>query len=172
LGQQSVLLLFNRQSSINNRQPENNNQFRSAPMCERFSLKGIRGRLFLLLLIVFVSFLLVEAFLYYRRFETRKVEELQANLEMARAVARNFETFIQALVQNELLIGLALTASQSITERDRNRILDEFQADNPTVRSAFWMNDQGLVIASSLRSYVGFNLSDRSFFQKVKEGRK
>jgi len=56
-------------------------------MTKNFALRGIRSRLFLLLLIVLVSVLLVEAFIYYRRFETRKSEELQANLEVARFVA-------------------------------------------------------------------------------------
>ncbi len=141
-------------------------------MLKAFSFRGIRGKLLLLLLVVLLPILLIEAFVYYQRFETRKSEELRANLELARAVAKNFDIFVQDLVHTELVVGLALTASQQITESDRNRILDESQAENPAVRSIFWMNDQGLVIASSLRSYVGFNLSDRSFFQRVKEGQK
>jgi PAS domain S-box-containing protein len=140
-------------------------------MTKNLSLNGIRGRLFLLLLIVLVSVLLVEVFVYYRRFETQKSEELQANLEMARALAKNFETFILDIVHSELLIGLALITSQPISDGDRIGILDKFQADNPPLRGAFWMNDQGLVITSNIRSYIGFNLSDRSFFQRVKEGR-
>ena len=136
------------------------------------SLNGIRGRLLLLLLIVLIPVLLIEAFTFYRRFESRKFEEFRANLEVARGAAKSFDTFIQDLVHSELVIGLALTPSQPVTGRDRNRILDQFQADHPAVRSIFWMSAHGLVIASSLRSYVGYDLGDRSFFQKVKEGRK
>ena len=141
-------------------------------MSKTFSLNGIRGRLLLLLLIVLIPVLLIEAFTFYRRFESRKFEEFRANLEVARGAAKSFDTFIQDLVHSELVIGLALTPSQPVTGRDRNRILDQFQADHPAVRSIFWMSAHGLVIASSLRSYVGYDLGDRSFFQKVKEGRK
>ncbi len=96
-------------------------------MPKTFPLKGIRGRLLLLFLIVLVSVLLVEAFIYYRRFETRKSEELQSNLEVARAVAKNFDTFVQDIVHSKLVIGLALTAFQPMTDRDRNHILDNLK---------------------------------------------
>jgi PAS domain S-box-containing protein len=138
-------------------------------MQKLFSLKGIRGKLLLLLLIVLLPALLIEAFVFYRWFEARKSVELQANLEVARAVGRTFDAFLQGLIHNELTVGLALTASHPMTDEDRDRMLDTFKADNPAVRSIFWMNPEGIVLASSLRSYIGFNFSDRSYFQKVKK---
>jgi PAS domain S-box-containing protein len=140
-------------------------------MSRTFPLKSIRGRLVLLLLIVLIPVVLIEVFLYYRRFETRKAEELQANLEMARAIAKSFETFVQDLVRSELVAGLALTGSQPITDRDRNHILDTFQSDNPAVRSVFWVNPAGSIVASSLRTYIHFDVSDRSFVQEIIAGR-
>jgi PAS domain S-box-containing protein len=136
----------------------------------RYSEMGIRKRVFLPLIVVFVPLLLLEAFIYFQWFRVHKETEVQANLELARAVAKNFEAFLQGLIRNELAVGLALTASQPMTERDRDRLLDTFKARNPEFRSIFWMNPDGAVIASSLRSYIGFDLSDRSFFQKVKHG--
>jgi PAS domain S-box-containing protein len=140
-------------------------------MSKKFPLRGIRGRLLLLLLIVLVPVLFIEVFIYYQRFETRKSEELQANLEMARAVAKNFDTFVLDIVHGELVIGLALTSSQPMTDRDQNRILDNFQTDNPAVRSCFWVNPGGLIVASSLRAYIGFDVSDRSFVKEIITGR-
>jgi hypothetical protein len=67
-------------------------------MSKPFSLNGIRGRLLLLLLIVLIPVLLIEAFTFYRSFESRKSEEFQANLEVARGAAKSFDTFIQDLV--------------------------------------------------------------------------
>jgi PAS domain S-box-containing protein len=132
---------------------------------------GIRKRVFLLLPIVFVPLLLLEAFTFYEWYQDRLAAEIQANLELARAVAKNFETFLQDVVHSEMAVGLALTSSGSMTNQDRDRLLDAFQPVNPALRSIFWMNTDGLVVSSSLRSYIGFNLSDRSFFQEVKEGR-
>jgi PAS domain S-box-containing protein len=141
----------------------------AAAMQTPFFLKGIRGKLFLPFLVVLVPALLIETFVFYRWFEARKSEELQANLEVARAVAHTFDAFLQGLIDNELTVGLALVASHPMTDQDRDRMLDAFKANNPAVRSIFWMNSEGTVIASSLRSYIGFNLSDRSYFQKVKK---
>jgi PAS domain S-box-containing protein len=143
------------------------------PMKNPFSLRSemaIKKRVFLLLLIVFVPFLLLEVHVFYNWFQKRKGMEMQANLELARAVAINFETFLQGLIRDELALGLALTGSQPLSDKDRDRILDALAADNPAIRGIFLMNPAGVVIASSLRSYIGFNLADRSFFQNVAEG--
>ncbi len=136
-----------------------------------FPLRGIRGRLILLLLIVLIPILLIETFVYYRTFEARKSEELRANLEVARAVAKNFDTFVQDIARSELVIGLALTASRPITDGDRNRILDNFEADNPAVRSVFWVDPDGFIVASALRSYIGLDVSDRAYFKEIIAGR-
>ena len=124
-------------------------------MPKTFPFRGIRDRLILLLVIVLVPVLLIQAFIHRRTFETRMSEELRANLEVARAVAKNFDTLIQDNFHSELVVGLALTASRPITEWDRNRILDDFQADNPAIRSVFWVDPDGLIVASSLRTYIG-----------------
>jgi hypothetical protein len=74
------------------------------------SATGIRKRVFLLLLAVFIPLLLLQAFTFYRWYQTRKATEMQANLELARAVGKNFETFLRGLVRSEEGVGLALAA--------------------------------------------------------------
>jgi PAS domain S-box-containing protein len=131
---------------------------------------GIRKRVFFVLIITLVPFLLLETFVFLRWFQARREMEMQANLELARAVAKNFETFLQGLVRDELAVGMVLTASRPFPDQERDRMLDRLQADNPAVRSIFWLNSDGRVIASSLRSYIGFNFNDRSYFRNVIEG--
>lgn len=128
---------------------------------------GIRERVFALLLIIFIPFLLLEIQVYSKWFQERKEFEKQANLELARSVAKNFETFLQGVVSDELAVGLAITASRSMTVQDRDRLLDELKAGNPAVRSIFWIDAEGRVEASSLRDYIGFDLQERSFFRSV-----
>ncbi len=139
-------------------------------MVRTFSLQGIQGRLFLLIVIVLIPLLLLEAIMYYARFEGRKTEELQANLELARAFAKHFETFLQGLLRNELAVGLSLAGSRPMTEPGRNRLLDRFQAGTPGIHSVFWLDPSGVVTGSSLRSSIGLNLNELSFFKKVKGG--
>jgi len=132
---------------------------------------SIRNRLILLLLIVLLPVLVMEGVVFYHRYETRLTEEFQSNLEIARAFGKSFESFYQNLIRAELIVGLALTADPSLELQDQNRILDAFQADYPSIRSLFWINKQGIIVASSLRSYIGFDISDRSFYREVIAGR-
>jgi hypothetical protein len=125
------------------------------PMKNPFNIRSemaLKKRVLLLLLIVFVPFLLLETHVFYNWFQTRKDLEMQANLELARAVAVNFETFLQGLIRDELAIGLALTGSQSVLDKDRDRMLDKLAGDNPYIHGLNWINPSGVVISSSLRS--------------------
>ncbi len=72
--------------------------------------KSIQGNLiFLLLLLLLIPTILIQAYIYHERFQTRRAKELEANLEVARATARSFEIFLRDVVRSELVIGLALT---------------------------------------------------------------
>ncbi len=133
--------------------------------------KSIRNRLLQLLLIVLLPVLIMEGVVFYHRYETRLTEEFQYNLEIARAFGKTFESFYQNLIRAELIVGLALTADPSLNLQDQNRILDAFQADYPSIRSFFWIDKQGIIVASSLRSDIGFDISDRSFYREVIAGR-
>ncbi len=133
-------------------------------------LQSIQGRLILLVCTLLIPTLLIQTYIYYDRFQTRRAEELQSNLEMGRAVASAFETFTMDIVHSELVMGRALIIP-SLTDADRTNILTEFRADNPAIRVAFWMNPHGLVIASDQSEYIGYDLSDRSYCIEIFSGR-
>jgi hypothetical protein len=69
----------------------------------------IQMRLFLLLLVALLPILLIQAYLYYERLETRRAEELQANLDLARAVGLAFNGLVQDILHTELAIGIAIS---------------------------------------------------------------
>jgi signal transduction histidine kinase len=140
-------------------------------MLKPFPFLGIRSRLILLLLIILVPLLLIETFISHRTYKARESEELRANVELARAVARSFDTFISNILHSQWVIGRVLTMDTPISARDRDRILDDFAADNPVIRSVFWVDPGGQIVASSLRTYIGFDVSDRSFVKDVIAGR-
>ena len=131
---------------------------------------GIRRRMYLLLLVVFIPLILLEAFIYSNWFEIRKRTEMQANLELARAVAKSFEAFLDGLVRNELSVGLALTASRPMSSSEGDRVLDTIRMDNPAVHTIFLLSPTGKVLASSLKPFVGFDLKERSFYRRIIEG--
>jgi PAS domain S-box-containing protein len=131
---------------------------------------SIQSRLILLLLFILVPVLAIQAYMYYESYQARRTSELQANLEIARVVAKAFESFVQDVLHQELAIGLAITSSQPMTSGDITRIL-EASRDNVAVRDFSWMNLKGDVIYSGNPAMVGNNYSDRSYFYEVANGR-
>ena len=104
--------------------------------------RSIQSRLILLLLFILIPVLAIQAYMYYDSYQTRRASELQANLEIARAVAKTFESFVQDVLHQELVIGLAITSSQPMTSEDITRLLDSSQ-DYVAVRDFTWMNPKG-----------------------------
>ncbi len=133
--------------------------------------KTVQGNLIFLLLLLLVPTTLIQAYIYHERVQTRRAKELETNLEVARATAGSFEIFLQGIVHGEGVIGSALSGSQPIHDRDRDRILHQFQADNPALRSVLWVDPGGRVIASSHKPTSGVNVGEFSYFQKILAGR-
>jgi PAS domain S-box-containing protein len=131
---------------------------------------GIQRRLIILLIAVLLPILGSQAFVYYDRLETRKSEELKANMEMARAMGVAFEAFVQQILHQELAIGLAATTA-SLSPTDLTRLLGRSQQDFPAVSYYNWVSPEGRVLASSRPEGVGIDGSDRGYFKEIVAGR-
>lgn len=139
---------------------------------EQGFLRRIQGKFLLLLLLPLVPLLVIQGFLYHQHFESRRFDELQANLEMARAVARSFETFIQDVLQQELSIGLALSASQpALSPEEQRRLLAWSTMEHPAIWNFCWVNLNGTVVAASKAEIVGTNLKEYHFIEELLAGR-
>jgi len=132
--------------------------------------RTIQGKLIFLLLVLFVPTLLIQVYIYHDRFETRRAEELQANLEIARAVAKAFETFVLDVLHQDYAIGLALTSSRLTTE-EQNQILDKNRAIHPAVSSFSYVDPEGFFVAASFRDSIGMNVRDRKYIEDILAGR-
>ncbi len=124
----------------------------------------------MLLLFILIPVLAVQAFIYYDSYQARLAGELQANLEIARAVANTFSSFVEDVTHHELVIGLAITSSQPMASQDITRLLTPSQGD-VAVRDYTWMNPAGDAIYSGNPEVVGRNYSDRSYFREIANGR-
>ena len=141
------------------------------PVLKKRFLLSIQGKLILLLAILIIPNLFILTYMCYDRFQSRRVEELQANLELARAVSMNFETFFQDILIDELLIGTALTSSQPLLNQDQNRILAKARTMRSTFRQLFWVNPAGRILAATDPESIGTDLTERSYFQEIPAGR-
>ncbi|MCL5025757.1 MAG: PAS domain S-box protein [Chloroflexi bacterium] len=136
----------------------------------RFPPESIRGTLILLLLVVLVPVLLTQVWIYNDWLETRRATELQANLELARAVADGFGAYMEGVLRQELAIGIALTASPPPPANTVNRLLAESVQQYPALRNLGWVDLRGRVIASSAPEMVSVEIGDRPYFQEIISG--
>jgi hypothetical protein len=135
------------------------------------AFSSVQGRLVSLLLLVLVPILVAQAYFSYDRYQSRRRVESVANLELARATAKAFDTFVQDVLHQELAIGLAFTSSQTLSEKEKSRILFENQAGNPAIWHFFWDNPAGIVMAATGSQFIGMDISDREFYREIVAGK-
>lgn len=138
---------------------------------ERLAPRSVRATLLFLLFVVLIPVLLLQAGLYYQRFEIRYRRELEANLELARAVAATFDAFLQDVLHQESAIGLALTLPRTLSTTEINQFLWANAQEYPAIRDFHWVDSQGRVVASSSPITLGLDLSDRPFIREIQAGR-
>lgn len=118
------------------------------PGRRRFGPDTVGGLVVLLLLVVLLPLLVVQAAVYGQRLETRRDEELKANVEVARATAGAFAAQIRALLREELALGLAFTSPAFDPDRAA-AVLATVVGDYRSVESMSWWTPSGEVVASS-----------------------
>jgi hypothetical protein len=79
-------------------------------------LNTIKNRLLLLVGVVLLPTLLIQAVIYKDRYELRRSDELQANMEVARGISMAFEAFVKDVLHQELLIGQAIASGKLFSE--------------------------------------------------------
>lgn len=134
---------------------------------KRFQRIGVQTSLIFLLLLVLVPVIAVQVVVRYREFRGERRQELQANLEIARAVAETLDALVDDVLHQELAIGMAITSLSQIPSERIHSILDASQAEYSAVSSISWVTPEGRTAASSLDSAVGLNIADRPYFQAI-----
>jgi PAS domain-containing protein len=135
------------------------------------SAMSIRHRFYILFAIILGSICILEASIFYSWYQARQDQELKSNLELARAVAKTFQTWSHNLIGELLLAGQAFSALPNDSVAERNRLLQTIHANIRAARSVAWMSLEGKVISSTVGSNIGHDLKDRSYFSEVSKGR-
>ena len=133
--------------------------------------RTIPGTLLLLVIVVLVPALLIQMLIYYSSFERQRAEELEANLELARAVSATFDAHVGDVLRQELAVGLALSGPQPLTAEQANQFLAANAAQQPSIRRLNWLDPRGRVVASSEPTATGVDVGDRPYFQEIVQGR-
>lgn len=133
--------------------------------------QSFRCKIMLLLLILLIPTFIIQAYVYYDRYQARLSEELQSNLELARAVATTFEAFLQDVLNQEAIIGFGLT-SLHLSPDEQEALLARSLKEYPSVWGFAWINPQGVFAAATNADVVGVDASQRRYIQEITlEGR-
>ncbi|MBI5442403.1 MAG: HAMP domain-containing protein, partial [Deltaproteobacteria bacterium] len=140
------------------------------PLPKLFRRQTLKGTLTLLLLLILVPVLAVQAGIYWNWYRTQKQREIEANLEMARAVAGTFDEYLHGLLRQEKAIGLAFASLRPMTSEQMTRYLGSVARSYPAVRSLGWISPEGTVLAATEPKTIGADLRDRSHVARILSG--
>ena len=135
----------------------------------RLLLGSVQRIQLFLLMVVLVPVLFYQSCHYYTMFQARSAQELQANLELARAVAANFQAYVRDAIYDEAAIGLAITMPQPLPPEQVKRLLMSSAREHPSVCYYRWVDPQGRVVASS-RSEADVDVGSDPHFQRIVAG--
>jgi PAS domain S-box-containing protein len=136
----------------------------------RGAFLSIQANLIGLILLVLVPILLTQAYFLYGRYQYRKGLEIQANLEVARAVAKTFDAFVRSILHQQLVIGSALIRSP-MTPEAMSRFFGTLQDEGGIINDCGWVSPEGRVVASKVPESTGFDISDHPYFQAILSGK-
>src|SRR6185437_12719507 len=131
---------------------------------------NIQRTLLFLLLVVLIPVLITQAVVSRFRLQTRRAQEIQSNLELARSVAGIFDAYVHDVLHQESAVGLELTSSPALSPAQMNQILAPNVQEYPSVRGFGWVNSAGKVVASSNPDVVGMDVTGLDFFSQIASG--
>jgi PAS domain S-box-containing protein len=117
--------------------------------------RGIGGRLALLVLVVLVPLLLLHVAERYQDYREERASALESNLEMARAVAAVFGSYVRDVRRQEEAVGEALLLLRPFSPQQGHDYLVEAARHDAAMASLSWADAGGRVIASTSHSLIG-----------------
>jgi signal transduction histidine kinase len=135
---------------------------------ERWWPNHLRGRLTALVLVALVPMLIAQATVFAYWYRTQKYTELEASVEMARALGSFCDRYLTDLAHTEATLG------EVVLQLDPARasgLLASRASEYPGVNSFSWVDPRGIVLISSRSEGKGVSVADREYFQEILKGK-
>ena len=132
--------------------------------------RGIRARLFLLIILTLLPITLLLGWSSWQRYEALRRTELLTELEVAQGVATTFATYINGVREQLHVTGQAILAFSPITAKRVQGLLTEGVEHFSAIRNLSWVAPGGSIVASSMPALVGRKLTARPYFQELLAG--
>ncbi|MGQ9682999.1 MAG: hypothetical protein ACUVX9_10710 [Anaerolineae bacterium] len=130
----------------------------------------VRRVLLLLLLAVLLPILIAEAILSVNLLRDWRTQQLQGNLENARAVAGAQSAFVADLQREELVLGVAIGPPQPLPAAEANQLLAVVADRLDAVSTISFVSAEGVVTASSDPATIGTDLAGTDYVQALTGG--
>jgi two-component sensor histidine kinase/PAS domain-containing protein len=131
---------------------------------------SIGALLLLRLLIVLAPIILLQTWVYRHEYDARREVEIQANLEVTRAVAASFDAFVADLRHAANGAGKALIYLAPFPRDRATSYMMQIKEIYPAVASVSWLQPNGLVFASSDNKLVNTHWDNPSLLQSILHG--
>lgn len=123
-----------------------------------------------LVLTMLVPVLVLLIGIYGVWYATSMTETREANLELARAVAAAFDASVQDLHRQQHTLERALGMLKGAPPAEINRLLAASAEQYRALRAIHWVDDRGVVIASSDPNSVGSSVASYEFYKRLEGG--
>ena len=124
----------------------------------------------MLIFSVLIPVLIIQTIIYVDRFETRRSDEEQANLQVARGVAETFDQFVQNILDQELSIGLMLASMDNPSPEMLQSVFKKITRENAIIRNIGWTDLNGKILYFSDTPILKMDISNSAPFQKIIHG--
>jgi len=130
-----------------------------------WTFRTLRGRLAALMTSVLLTFIIVQLVVYVFWYRARATGEVQANLELARAVSMAFQSLVNDVARQEMTLAEAIVAGAS--PELLARLLRQNASAFSDVMAFYQIDPEGRIVLSSEPLAVGIDVRDRDYFQKA-----
>lgn len=131
---------------------------------------SIRGKLFALLLIVFVPFVILQIISLISQYHEIIDVEFKANQDYAQAISTAFTNYIDGLWNSEFTLGQAMVSNPSIDSDKIEQYMNDALVSQTAVVRYSWVDTNGVVTASTYKGGKGISLADEECIQHIING--
>ena len=138
----------------------------------RWSFPGSMPRaLLLVVLAALVPLLAAQGAICWAWLQSRKQDEIQANLEVARGVSAIFHAFLGDIHRQAWAVGSAVVELSPDPTEHVNHYLRECRKEYVSVQSWSWVGPDGKIVASSDPDAIGRDIAAQAYYREVILGR-
>ncbi len=123
-----------------------------------------------IMLAALIPILLLQSAIYVFWYQTRIQTEMIANLEFARSVAWSFESHVQDIRRQLLVLGKAIESDPAFSIEKAGTLLSILKSQYATVIRFSIVDDHGVILASSDPVFIGMFVADRDYYRKIQSG--